>query len=161
MQLCEITRTRGTREEGGHDYSCNKCEVIKRRVEQQEQEWRAADPQQCLFVFAFQISPIYDIQKNMRVEEFLMDAPKMGNLCGKERKWQQYSHLIFKYLLNPSPQAGHSHIRSHRIMKHENDLETSVLGIHFVATANHFAHGKLRVGLHCKEFPHCFELHCK
>lgn len=44
-------------------------------------------------------------------------------------------------------QAGHSHIKAHRVLKHENDLETSVLGIHFVANAKHFTDGKLRVSV--------------
>lgn len=36
MQLCEITRTRRKRlEGGGHGQKRNKCEVIKRRVEQE------------------------------------------------------------------------------------------------------------------------------
>jgi hypothetical protein len=51
-------------------------------------------------------------------------------------------------LLSHTIKANPSHVRAHKPFKehnHKGDLETSILGLHFVVSGSHFSSGKLKV----------------
>lgn len=57
-------------------------------------------------------------------------------------------HLLF--VLRFYFQANPPLVRPHKPMKsNKNDLEISVLGLHFVVSSQHFANGKLKVIFYC------------